>query len=93
MEVYLSPEWMSEHTQILNIVNDKQKAVGFLFILNENKKMYVFGHLQEIGLKEDYRDLITPYIQGMAKSHQDLEVFSYLTVGGEMLDIKNQETD
>lgn len=85
MEVYFSPEWINGNMQILNVVTDKQKPVGYLCILHENKKMYIFGNLQETGLKEDYQDLIKPYIKGLNTIRQDVEMFSYITVGGEMM--------
>lgn len=84
---------MTEQTQILNVVNEKQSAVGFLCFLKDEKKMYVFGNLEEIGVKEDFKDLIKPYIHGMSKISKDLDVFSYLTVGGEMLDLKDKTED
>lgn len=85
MEVYFSPEWMNGNVQILNVITGKQKPVGYLCILHEDKKMYIFGNLQESGLKEDYHDLIKPYIQGLANINGDTEMFSYVTVGGEMI--------
>lgn len=94
MEVYFSPEWMAENVQILNVVNDKEKPVGYLCILHENKKMYIFGNLQESGLKEDYHDLIRPYVQGLSKSNREVEMFSYITVGGEIIHFdQKQETE
>ncbi|MFA8438865.1 hypothetical protein [Pueribacillus sp. YX66] len=93
MEIYFSPELVNEHTQILNIVNEKQSAVGFLCFLKDEKKMYVFGNLEEIGVKEDYKDLLKPYIQGMSKMEKELDVLSYITVGGELLDLNNKNQD
>lgn len=93
MELYFSPEWMNGQSQILNVVDQKQKAVGFLCILKEDKKMYVFGNLQEIGVKEDFKDLVQPYVAGMTKMNKEVEVFSYLTAGGEKIDFKEENQE
>jgi len=85
VELYFSPEWMNKNIQILNVVTDRQKPVGYLCIFHEDKKMYIFGNLQDGGLKEDYHDLIKPYIQGLANISGDAEMFSYITIGGEMI--------
>lgn len=93
MEIYFSPELINEQAQIINIVNEKQAAVGFLCIVKDNKKMYIFGNLEEIGVREDFKDLIKPYIQGMSKINPEFDLFSYITTGGEMLDLKEKQKE
>lgn len=94
MEIYFSPEYMDEQSQILNVVNEAQKAIGFLCILKVDKKMYVFGNLHNVGAKEDFTDLLKPYLEGMAKMNEDIDMFSYLTVGGEWLELnEDQQSD
>ncbi len=93
LEIYFSPELMSDKNQILNIVNDKQEAVGLLSFILEEKKIYIFGNLEEIGVREDFKDLIKPYIHGLTKSKPDLDVFSYITTGGEMLDLNKDKQE
>lgn len=87
MDIYFSPEVLKEECQVLNIIDSDSQAVGYLTFLIAEKKMFVFGQLEEIGVKADFKDLVTPYIQGVAKAKPDLEVYSYLSVGGEKLDI------
>ncbi|MBU9714079.1 hypothetical protein [Evansella tamaricis] len=88
MQIYFSPEFYREDGQVLNIVTDKNKPVGYLAFLTLEKKMYVYGHLEEEGVAEDFKDLVSPYIQGLTKVKSDLEVLSYLTIGGKKVEIE-----
>lgn len=91
MQIYFSPEVFTPYFHVLNVVNQNQKAVGYLTFLMDEKKMYVFGHLQDKGVSEDFKDLIKPYIQGMSKTKEDMEVYSYISCGGEKMDINSEE--
>ncbi|TCS83198.1 hypothetical protein [Tepidibacillus fermentans] len=82
MEIYFSPEIINPESQILNVVDQNQKAVGYLAIIFTEKKAYVYGHLEDEGVREDFKDLITPYLQGIAKSKTNLELYSYIATGG-----------
>ncbi|PWA13180.1 hypothetical protein DCC39_01645 [Pueribacillus theae] len=93
MEIYISPELIDQDKQILNIVDQNQQAVGFLSLQFDDKKMYIFGNLQEVGVKEDFKDLIKPYVNGMSKNKADLEVYSYVSLGGEKFDLEASEED
>ncbi|HHW37068.1 MAG TPA: hypothetical protein GXX18_07515 [Bacillales bacterium] len=87
MQIYLSPEMIKNDYQLLNIIDQNNKPVGFLTFLFDEKKLYVFGQA-ESGIKEDFKDLIKPYIQGMKKSlSEEITIFSFLTVGGEKIDL------
>ncbi|WP_407269863.1 hypothetical protein [Radiobacillus sp. PE A8.2] len=87
MQIYFSPEFFKEDAQVLNIVDDKNKAVGYMAFLTEGQKMYVYGQLQEEGVFEDFKDLVKPYLAGLSKVKPELEVYSYLTVGGKKVEI------
>jgi hypothetical protein len=91
LQIYFSPEVFTPYFHVLNVVDQNQKAVGYLTFLIDEKKMYVFGHLQDKGVCEDYKDLIKPYIQGMAKTKKDIEVYSYISSGGENIEINSEE--
>jgi hypothetical protein len=91
MEIYLSPELMKQDSHVLNIIDQNGKAVGYVTFLLDEKKMYVYGQLEEEGVGEDFKDLIQPYIKGMSKTKQDLEVYSYLSVGGQKIDLEKKE--
>ncbi|QOR65146.1 hypothetical protein IM538_15060 [Cytobacillus suaedae] len=88
MQIFFSPELVTPECQVLNIVDLKDKAVGYVAFLFDEKKMYVYGHCEEEGVSEDYKDLVTHFIQGMSKAKSDLDVFSYLSVAGKKIDIK-----
>ncbi|WP_096186710.1 hypothetical protein [Evansella halocellulosilytica] len=88
MQLYFSPEFFKQDAQVLNIVTDKNKPVGYLAFLMEEKKMYVYGVLQGIAATEDFKDLVTPYVKGLTKLNPELEVLSHLSVGGEKIDIE-----
>jgi len=92
MQIYLSPEMIKNDYQLLNIVDQNNKPVGFLTFLFDEKKLYVFGQAEN-GIKEDFKDLVKPYIQGMKKSQsEEINILSYLTVGGEKIDL-NQDNE
>lgn len=91
MQIYFSPECIKEDAQILNIVTDKNDPVGYLSFLITEKKMYVYGHVHEEGVSEDFKDLIKPYLAGLTSLNNKLEVFSYFNVGGKMIDINEEQ--
>ncbi|MDQ0255089.1 hypothetical protein J2S74_002471 [Evansella vedderi] len=88
MQIYFSPEFFTAESQVLNIVTDDNKPVGYMAFLTEDKKMYVYGHLQEDGVTEDFKDLVKPYLQGLTKVKPELEVLMYLSVGGKKVEIE-----
>lgn len=91
MDIYLSPELVKPESQVLNVVDQNGKAVGYVAFLFDEKKMYVYGQLEDEGVREDFKGLVTPYIKGMSKAKPELEVYSYLSVGGEKLKIEQIE--
>ena len=88
MQIYFSPEFLNHDAQVLNIVTDQQKPVGYIAFLMKDTKMYVYGTLQEEGVYEDFKDLVKPYLQGLSKMKPDLDVYTYLSVGGEKVEIE-----
>jgi hypothetical protein len=93
LQIYFSPEFIKDDAQVLNIVTDANKPVGYLAFLMEaeKKKMYVYGQLQEEGVCEDFKDLVKPYLQGLTKLKPELEVYSYLSVGGKKVELEDSE--
>lgn len=91
MEIYFSPEVITPHYQLLNIVDTKGKAVGNIALLFAEKKIYVHGLLEEKGVEADFKDLVTPYIKGLAKAKEGLDIFSCLYSGCEKIDINEEE--
>ncbi|MFT4414109.1 hypothetical protein ACLM5H_09630 [Fredinandcohnia humi] len=92
MQIFISPEVIKEQCQILNIVNQDHKAVGYISFFFDDKKMYVYGQCEEEGVSKDFKDVIQPYIQGMAKAKPDLDIYSYISIGGEKLDLSEEES-
>ena len=93
MDIYLHPEMMIEGAHILNVVNNKNQPVGYLtFVMNE-KKMYVMGHCQDEGVAADFKDLVKPYIEGMAKSKEDMDVLITLGIGGKEIKVNEEGED
>ncbi|UOE92539.1 hypothetical protein [Alkalihalobacillus sp. LMS39] len=91
MQIYFSPEFLKEDAQVLNVVTDDNEAVGYLAFLMEEKKMYVYGQLQEGGVEADFKDLIKPYLEGLTKLKPDMEVYSFVSVGGSKIELENEE--
>lgn len=88
MQIYFSPQVLKQDSQVLNVVDQNQKAVGFVAFLFDEKKLYVYGVLEEEGVGEDFKDLVKPYIQGLSKTKENLEVYSYLSVGGKKVELE-----
>ncbi|EGL83136.1 hypothetical protein CathTA2_1299 [Caldalkalibacillus thermarum TA2.A1] len=91
MEIYLSPELVTEDAHILNVVNHKHEAVGYLTFIVNQQKMYVLGHCQADGVAEDFKDVIKPYINGMSKLKPDLDVYMTLCVGGREMTLEEEQ--
>ncbi|MDF1510073.1 hypothetical protein PZE06_18205 [Robertmurraya sp. DFI.2.37] len=91
MQIYFSPEVMTAEFQVLNIVNSANKAVGNIAFLFDEKKLYVYGILEEEGVREDFKDLVKPYVKGLAKAKEGLEIYSCLYVGCKKIELKVEE--
>lgn len=93
MQIYFSPEVITPEFQVLNVVDSTNKAVGNVAFLFEEKKLYVYGILQEEGVASDFKDLVTPYIKGLAKAKPNLDIFSCLYVGCKKIELKDKEEE
>lgn len=91
MEIYLSPEVITSHFQILNVVNGEDKALGNIALLFDEKKLYAHGILEEEGVSENFKSIVQPYIKGLAKAKPDLEVYSCLYVGCKKISLNGDE--
>ena len=91
MEIYFSPEVITPQYQVLNVVDSANKAVGNIVFLFGEKDLYVYGMLEEEGVGADFKDLVTPYINGLAKAKQDVDIFTCLYIGGEKIEWKDKE--
>lgn len=93
MEIYFSPEVINPHFQLLNIVDANGTAVGNVALLFDEKKMYVHGLLEEKGVEADFKDLVTPYLKGLAKANEGVEVYSCIYSGCEKIEINGEEKE
>ncbi|KAB7706293.1 hypothetical protein F9802_12030 [Bacillus aerolatus] len=91
MQIYFSPEVITPQFQVLNVVDDANKAVGNVAFLFDEKKLYVYGILEEEGVGADFKDLVTPYMKGLTKAKPDLDIFSCLYVGCKKININEEK--
>lgn len=93
MQVYFSPEVMTAEFQVLNVVDSDDQAVGNVAFLFDEKKLYVYGILEEEGVGADFKDLVSPYVKGLAKAKPGLEILTCLYVGCKKITLKEQEEE
>lgn len=93
MQIYFSPEVITPGFQVLNVVDSTQKAVGNVAFLFDEKKLYVYGILEEEGVSLDFKDLVKPYIKGLAKAKPGLDIFSCLYVGCTKIELNDKEEE
>ena len=93
MQIYFSPEVITPGFQVLNVVDSSKKAVGNVAFLFDEKKLYVYGILEEEEVGADFKALITPYIKGLAKSKPHLDVFSCIYVGCKKITLETEEEE
>ena len=79
---------MRPEFQVLNIVDSTNKVVGNVALLFDEKKLYVYGILEEEGVQSDFKDLVTPYVKGLIKAKVNLEVYTCLYVGCKKINLK-----
>ncbi|WP_071395139.1 hypothetical protein [Bacillus tuaregi] len=91
MQIYFSPEVMTPEFQVLNVLDSAEKAVGNVAFLFDEKKLYVYGILEEEGVAADFKDLVTPYIKGLAKAKPDLDILSCLYVGCKQIKLNEEK--
>ncbi|PAE33783.1 hypothetical protein [Bacillus sp. 7884-1] len=93
MQIYFSPEVITPQYQVLNVVNSKNKGVGNVAFLFDEKKLYVYGILEDEEVGADFKDLVTPYIKGLAKAKPGLDILSCLYVGCKKIKLKEEEDE
>jgi hypothetical protein len=91
LQIYFSPEVITPEYQVLNVVDSDNKGVGNIAFLFDEKKLYVYGILEEEDVGADFRDLVTPYLKGLAKAKPGLDIFTCLYVGCKKIELKDKE--
>ncbi len=93
MQIYFSPEVISPQFQVLNVVDTNNQAVGNVAFLFDEKKLFVYGILEKEGVGEDFKDLVTPYLKGLAKAKKGVEIYSCLYVGAKKIDLNEEKSE
>jgi hypothetical protein len=93
MQIYFSPEVITPEFQVLNVVDNSNKAVGNVAFLFDEKKLYVYGILEEEGVGEDFKDLVKPYLKGLSKAKEGIDIYSCLYVGCKKIEIKDDKEE
>jgi len=93
LQIYFCPEVITPHFQVLNVVDSADKAVGNVAFLFDEKKLYVYGILEEEGVGLDFKDLVTPYIKGLAKANPGVDILSCLYVGCKKIKLSDKEQE
>ena len=93
--IYLQPQFRTPSGEILNVVSNDGKLLGYLFYMfKEESDMYIIGQLDEVGEKQNYIDLVSRFISGL-KEACALKQDPYVKIkcGGEEIDIKKQNEE
>ncbi|WP_042356135.1 hypothetical protein [Bacillus rubiinfantis] len=93
MPIFFSPEVITPEYHVLNVVDAKNNGVGNVAFLFTDKKLYVYGILEEEEVGADFRDLITPYVKGLAKAKPDLDILACLYVGCKKINLNKEEDE
>lgn len=93
MQIYFSPEVITPEYQVLNVVDSDNKGVGNVAFLFAERKLFVYGILEEEEVGADFKDLLTPYLKGLAKAKPGLDIYSCLYVGCKKIKLNEKEDD
>jgi|GEM_PF-3868991 len=88
--IYLQPQYRTNSGEILNVVSNSGQQLGYLiYLYKENEDLYVLGHLDEVGEKQNYIDLVTRFIAGLKDACGVKEdPFVQIQCGGEQIDLE-----
>lgn len=93
MQIYFSPEVITPEYQVLNVVDAKNKGVGNVAFLFDEKKLFVYGILEDEEVGADFKDLVTPYVKGLSKARPGLDIMCCLYVGCKKIKLKEDEEE
>ncbi|WP_025027729.1 hypothetical protein [Caldalkalibacillus mannanilyticus] len=97
--IYLQPQYRTTSGEILNVISNNGQQLGYLVYLFKDKEdLYILGHLDEVGEKQNYIDLIIRFISGLKDACGTKEdPFVRIQCGGEQIDLqkmmKEQENE
>lgn len=93
--LYLQPQFRNTSGEILNVVSQDGKMLGYLtYIYKEHDDLYVLGHLDDVGEKQNYIDVIAKYVSGL-KAVCGMEKDPYVRIhcGGDPIQLTKSEED
>ncbi|WP_202080078.1 hypothetical protein [Caldalkalibacillus salinus] len=91
--LYLQPQYRTPSGEIFNVVSNKGKMLGYLlYIFKEDNDLYVLGHLDDVGERQNYIDIVSHFISGL----KDVvgvkkDPFVKIYCGGEQIKLKDEE--
>jgi hypothetical protein len=91
--IYLQPQFRSEKAEILNVKTKDDKVVGYVaYVYEKGKDIYVHGHLEDIGEKQNFIDIVTPFITGLKEACGiEEDPFVHIYCGGEEVDLSGED--
>lgn len=93
--LYLQPQFRTNSGEIFNVVSSKGKMLGYLlYLYKEDSDLYVLGHLDDQGEKQNYIDIISHFIRGL-KEVCGVQEDPFLKVycGGELIQLEEEENE
>lgn len=93
MQIFFSPEVITPHFQALNVVTSEGKAVGNVAFMFDEKKIYVYGILEEEGVAENFKSMLTPYIKGLRKAKEGLDIYACVYTGCKKITLIDEEEE
>lgn len=94
--IFLQPQFRNDQGEILNVVNAKGKAVGYLsYMYKDQGDLFVLGQLEDEGEKQNFLDVATHFIDGLRQSviEEEDEPYVCIYVGGRPLMFDRDEED
>ena len=94
--IYFQPEFRNQQGEIINVIDAKGKAVGYIAYMYNGEDLYVMGQLDNEGEKQNYLDITSRYIEGLKKSillDGEKEPNLFIHLGGEEINYNQEEQD
>lgn len=93
--LYLQPQYRTPSGEIFNVVSNKGKMLGYLlYVYKENDDLYVLGHLEDIGEKQNYVDVVSHFVSGLKDVCNVKEnPFVRIYCGGESITLDDENED
>ncbi|HJV45530.1 MAG TPA: hypothetical protein VJ824_07370 [Bacillota bacterium] len=95
--IYLEPQFRNDSGEILNVVDGKGNAVGYLsYLYQTNGDLYILGQLEEEGEKQNFLDVTTHFINGLKQSvisNAETDPYVYIHMGGEVIKLEETEEE